>query len=589
MAPNKGAMGNIAAPIPTAADPFALMDAVAQAVLVVDARRTVVFANRSACGLFAADRRTLVDADAASLVPALAERWRGGVAAGAFEVDARTRDGRSVPVRMTVAPCGDARSPWHVATIADRSDAREAERRIAENNLHDPLTGLAARALFLEQIAAALARRKTGGALAVACLGIDRFKSVNDSLGFAAGDALLRQVAARLAAELGAEVSLARLGGDEFGLLVADAARKADIARAVDRALGAFVESFALDGRKLSASASIGLAFAEADAQETDAQETGGQETGGQGPDTPQRLLSNADIAMLRAKRGGGRRVEIFEPGRHGEALGLLEIELALRDALRAGEFDVVYQPIVALANGRLCGVEALLRWRHDGVEIAPAVFVPIAEETGLIVEIGAFVLRRACAQMAQWRRDFGAAAPGYVSVNLSARQLDRDDVPALVGSVLAETGLAARDLELELTESAVVQNADAGRDVLRAVVGRGVALSIDDFGTGQSSLSQLPRLPISKIKIDRAFVGRMDSENECFEIVRIIVSLADALGMVTVAEGIERESQAQLLRQLGCRYGQGYLFDQPLGPDDVARLCANAAKAAAAEIYAAD
>ncbi len=570
-------MGNVAAPSLTEADPFALIDAIAHPVFVVDRHRKIMFANQSACALFAADRQTLDDTDLAALVPALGERAHRSLALGSFEADARTRDGRILPVQLSVAAGGDGRAPLHVVTVRDHSDRNEAERRLAAHSLRDPLTGLATRALFLEQISTALAQRAAAGpapgkALGVACLGIDRFKSVNESLGFAEGDALLRQVAARLAAEFGTGVSLARIGGDEFGLLVADAAREADIAVAAERALGVFADTFALAGRKLSTGASIGLAFAGAGAQ-----------------DTPQSLLSNADIAMLRAKRTGGRRIEIFEPARHGEALGLLELELAMRDALRADAFNLVYQPIVALANGRLCGVEALLRWNRGGVDISPSVFIPIAEESGLIVEIGAFVLRRACAQMAQWRRDFGTAAPGYVSVNLSARQLDRDDVPALIRTVLAETGLAPRHLELELTESTVVQNADAGRDVLRAVVGQGVALSIDDFGTGHSSLSQLPRMPISKIKIDRAFVGRMDSESECFEIVRIIVGLANALGMVTVAEGIERESQALLLRQMGCRYGQGYLFGHPLSTDAIGKLCANAESQPAPEPNDAD
>jgi len=567
-------MGTAAEQHPTAADMFALLDAVAHAVLAVDANGAILFANRAACDLFAAACETLVHTAMVHLVPALAERWRSGVAVGTFDGDARACDGRGFPAQLAVARCGDTAAPWHVVTVCDRSDQHESANRLAAHTLRDPLTGLAARALFLEQIGGALAQRGSARALAVACLGIDRFKSVNDSLGSLEGDGLLKQVAARLGAELGAGVSLARLGGDEFGLLIADAAREADIAVIVERALGVFAESFALGGRTLPISASIGLAFA-------------GTET--ETPDTPQSLMTSADIAMQRAKRTGGRRIEIFQPSRHGEALGLLELELALRDALRADQFDVVYQPIVTLANGRMSGVEALVRWDRDGVAIPPSVFIPIAEESGLIVEIGAYVLRRACTQLAQWRRDFGTAAPDYVSVNLSARQLDRDDVPALVGRVLAETGLAARHLELELTESTVVQNAEAGRDVLRAVVGQGVALSIDDFGTGQSSLSQLPRMPISKIKIDRAFVGRMDSESECFEIVRIIVSLANALGMLVVAEGIERESQALLLRQLGCRFGQGYLFDRPLSASGIEALCAIAARLPLSDAVAAN
>ena len=543
------------------ADEFAVLDALADAVLAVDANFAVAWANRAAGRLFAAAPETLAGLALAALVPSapdLADKWDGAPDA-AFEARAHALDGRAFPARLTRGLYAGAGARLQICTVRDLGEQHALERQLRLHALRDALTGLATRALFLEQIASALARRHAQtarGVLAVACLGVDRFKTVNDSLGYSAGDELLAQAGARLAAELGPHAVLARIGGDEFGLLIDGAAREADAAVLAERALGLFGPPFALAGRPVPAGASIGLAFATS--------ENAGS------------LLSNADIALQRAKRSGGGRIEIFEPGRHGEALGLLELELALRAALAANEFDVVYQPIVDIACGALCGVEALIRWnRSGGSAVSPAIFIPIAEESGLIVEIGEWVLRRACQQMVAWRARFGAAAPDYVSVNLSARQLERADLPALVRRVLAETGLPARHLELELTESAVMQNAEAGRDVLREVVASGVALSIDDFGTGQSSLSQLPRLPIGKIKIDRAFVGRMDSENECFEIVRVIVGLAAALGMGTVAEGIEREGQAQMLRQLGCRHAQGYFFHRPMAAAAIDALCA--------------
>jgi|GEM_PF-6837823 len=539
---------------------LAVLDAMADAVLAIDANFAVAWANRAAGRLFATAPDSLAGLRLAALVPSapdLADKWDGAPDT-AFDARAQTLDGRVFPARLAMGLYAGAGSRLHICTVRDLGEQHALERQLRLHALRDALTGLATRALFLEQIASALARRAPAarGVLAVACLGLDRFKTVNDSLGYRAGDELLAQTGARLAGELGPHAVLARIGGDEFGLLIDGAAREADAAVLVERALGLFAQPFALAGRLVPAGGSIGLAFAASENAEN--------------------LLANADIALQRAKRSGGGRIEIFEPGRHNKALGLLELELALRAALAANEFDVVYQPIVDIADGALGGVEALLRWnRSGGSAVSPAVFIPIAEESGLIVEIGEWVLRRACQQMVEWRKRFGDAAPGYVSVNLSARQLERADLPALVRRVLAETGLPARHLELELTESAVMQNADAGRDVLREVVASGVALSIDDFGTGQSSLSQLPRLPIGKIKIDRAFVGRMDSESECFEIVRVIVGLAAALGMRAVAEGIEREGQAQMLRQMGCRQAQGYFFHRPMAASAIDALCA--------------
>jgi diguanylate cyclase (GGDEF)-like protein/PAS domain S-box-containing protein len=564
-APDRESSGRQAHDARDASSDAAILDAAGDPIVVIDRSQRIVRANRAAERLFGCTAELLADSDLARFVPnaaAIGDLWTDHAQPRTAEVHALTYDGRAFPATLSVGALPGA---GHVVCIRDVTDIAIAQRQLVNRSLRDGLTGLPSRGLFLEQVDHALARRRAGtahGEVAVVCLGIDRFKLVNDSLGYPAGDELLAESAARLAAELGPGVPIARLGGDEFGILVEAVERKGEAVVAAERALGVFAQAFSIAGRSLLVGASLGIAFA---APEDEL--------------AAQALLSNADVSMHRAKRAGGGRIEIFEPARHGEALGLLEIELALREALQRGEFELVYQPILDMQRGALRGVEALLRWnRENGANVPPSIFIPIAEKSGLIVQIGEWVLRRACAQMQAWRERFGAAAPEYVAVNLSARQIDRTDVPALVRRVLADTGLDARHLELELTESTVVENPAVGQSVLQEVVALGVSLAIDDFGTGQSALSLLPRLPLAKLKIDRTFVARMDVESESFEIVRLIVSLAQALGMRTVAEGIERESQIRLLRSLGCAHGQGYFFYRPLPASEIERLCANPA-----------
>ncbi len=537
-----------------------LLDRLPDATLALDAARRIAATNRAARRLLAGDATGLSLAEIVPNAEAFGEIW-DSTDGGHFEAHALARDGRAFPAAFAVGPA----SPGHFVTLRDLTDQTAIERQLVERTLRDTLTGLPARALFLEQVEQALTRRRARGTdseIAVVCLDVDRFKVVNDSLGYHAGDELLAAVARRLEEALGAAGALARLGGDEFGFLV-EAPRKTDAAMAAERALASFAAGFTLSresaARALTVGASAGLAFADGD---TDVR--------------AQTLVSNADVALNRAKSSGGGRIEIFEPARHGEALGLLEMELRLREALDRCEFDIVYQPIMDIERGRMSGVEALLRWNRDGsTPVSPDVFIPVAEQSGLIVPIGRFVLERACAQMAAWRRTHGSAAPDFVSVNLSPRQLARDDVPALVCRALARAGLDAAHLELELTESVVLENTDAARRFLDEVVRLGASLAIDDFGTGQSSLSLLPSLPFAKLKIDRSFIGVMDVDPNSYEIVRVIMGLAKALGLRAVAEGIERESQAKLLRELGCLFGQGYHYHRPLPAREIDRLCA--------------
>ncbi len=539
-----------------------LIDRLPEAVLVLNAERRVMAANRMAKRLLGGDPagQSLVE-----LVPnadAVPDIWNvTGEATAQFEAHALSKDGRAFPAYVSVG----AALPYFLVTLRDLTDQAAIERQLVERTLRDQLTGLPARALFLEQVEQALLRRRVHGStseIAVVCLDIDRFKVINDSLGYHAGDELLIAVARRLEEALGAGYALARLGGDEFGFLV-ECNRKAEAAILAEAALDAFKSGFtlggSLPGRQLAVGASVGLAFADP----------------GIAPRAPT-LVSNADVALHRAKTGGGARIEIFEPARHGDALGLLEMELALREAVDKNEFEIVYQPIVDLDGGRMRGVEALLRWNRAGkFAVPPGVFIPIAEQSALIMPIGRHVLAQACLQMARWRRDYGAAAPDYVAVNVSARQLAREDMPALVASTLEAAGLDPCHLELELTESAVVDNPAAARKLLDAVVSLGASLAIDDFGTGQSSLSLLPSLPFAKLKIDRSFVGEMDVDPNSFEIVRVIIGLAKALGLRMVAEGIERDSQSKLLLDLGCVLGQGFLYFRPLPAREIERLCA--------------
>jgi diguanylate cyclase (GGDEF)-like protein len=541
-----------------------LIDRLPEAVLVLDASRRVLAANRMAKQMLGGDPTGQGLAEIVPNADAFPDIWTAANdKTGQFEAHALSKDGRAFPAFVSVGTA----SPYYLVTLRDLTDQTAIERQLVERTLRDQLTGLPARALFLEQVEQALLRRRIHGStseIAVVCLDIDRFKVINDSLGYHAGDELLSAVARRLEEALGGGYALARLGGDEFGFLV-ECGRKTEAAVAAEAALGAFTTGFtlggSLPGRQLAVGASVGLAFADP----------------GLAPRAPT-LVSNADVALNRAKSSGGGRIEIFEPARHGDALGLLEMELALREALDKNEFDIVYQPIVDLDGGRMRGVEALLRWNRAGkFPVSPGVFIPIAEQSGLIMPIGRHVLGQACLQMARWRHEYGAAAPDYVAVNVSARQLAREDMPALVTQTLEAAGLDPCHLELELTETAVVENPAAARNLLDAVIKLGASLAIDDFGTGQSSLSLLPSLPFAKLKIDRSFVGEMDVDPNSFEIVRVIIGLAKALGLRMVAEGIERESQSKLLLDLGCVLGQGFHYFRPLPVREIERLCAAA------------
>jgi diguanylate cyclase (GGDEF)-like protein len=422
----------------------------------------------------------------------------------------------------------------------------------------DPLTGLPNRVLFMERVHDLIARSRSAGAFefAVFFLDVDRFKVVNDSLGHRAGDELLTGISRRLEQSLRAtdtvarfdgECTLARLGGDEFTVLLAGVRTVADARAIAERLVAAVSAPFELEGRQVVVSISLGVVMADPRYQRADD------------------MVRDADTAMYRAKDRGKARCEIFDLSMLEAAEERLLVESDLRHAIERQEFQLHYQPIVMLSGEHLCGFEALVRWQHPhrGL-VPPSEFIPVAEETGLIVPIGMWVLREACRQMRAWDSEFPECANLIVNVNLSARQCLHPTLVRDVAQVLAETGLEARRLKLEITESLVLDSSDEVIEILKALRELGVQLGLDDFGMGYSALSYLQQLPVQTLKIDRSFVDGIDNPNN-LQIVRAIVSLAAGLSMDVTAEGIETVEQAARLKDLSCGFGQGYLFDRPL------------------------
>jgi diguanylate cyclase (GGDEF)-like protein len=454
-------------------------------------------------------------------------------------------------------------------------ELRDSREALTHQAYHDPLTGLANRARFRQRLAHALASSHARQ-VAVLVLDLDGFKTVNDSLGHAAGDTLLVEVAARLLNATRGCDTVARLGGDEFGVLLENAKGPRESEVVADRIVAALQAPVVVDDRPVVVGGSVGIArgttMAAAGAHagpHTD------EEREALVSESVDALLRDADIAMYRAKARGRGRWALFEPAMHVAALERLALEADLRAAIDAGGFAVAYQPIVGLAAGDVVGVEALLRWPHPtrGL-IPPNDFIPLAEETGLIVPLGRWILREACHQGAAWQRERGdGAEPLTVTVNVSGRQLEDASFPGDVAAAIAESGIPASSLVLELTESTIAKQPGAMRERLHALKALGVRLAIDDFGTGYSSLSYLQQFPIDVLKIDKTFVDNVTRGGSHAALARTIVALAEALSVNCVAEGVEESEQRACLRELGCLLGQGYHFARPMSADAVAEL----------------
>ncbi|MBD2000050.1 EAL domain-containing protein [Leptolyngbya sp. FACHB-541] len=448
----------------------------------------------------------------------------------------------------------------------DITTHKQAEEQLLHDAFYDALTGLPNRALLTDRLkqVVQMAKRDSSYQFAVLFIDVDRFKVINDSLGHMLGDELLMAIAQRLCDCLRPTDTVARLGGDEFVILLEDINDVNSVTTIADRVQQELTLPFSLNGHEVFTSASIGIALSET------------------GYELPEDLLRDADTAMYRAKAQGRARYEIFNTGMHVRALALLHLETDLRRAIAADqltgdrqEFQLYYQPIVSLKTRCVVGFEALLRWQHPTRGfISPVEFIPIAEETGLIIPIGDWVLREACRQMQIWHAEFPMKLPLSLSVNLSSKQF----TPRLIRQierVLQDTHLDTRSLRLEITESALMENLESAADLLAQVRSLGIQLSMDDFGTGYSSLSYLHRFPIDTLKIDRSFIKKVDADGEQLAIVRTIITLAWNLGMDVVAEGVETLKQLAQLRSLKCEYGQGYLFSKPLDSQAAQRVIA--------------
>ncbi len=437
-------------------------------------------------------------------------------------------------------------------SIVDVSQRKLVEERLLRAAFRDSLTGLPNRALFMDRLNQVVARRRRhpDAFFAVLVLDVDRFKVVNDSLGHGVGDKLLKAIARRLERCVRPADTVARLGGDEFTILLEEVSGVRGATRFAERVQTELVRPFQLAGQEVFTTVSIGVAL------------------GDGSTDDARGLLRNADLAMYQAKADGKARHEVFDHVMHARALEQLQLETDLRKGLERGEFVLHYQPLVRLADRRLRSFEALVRWQHpERGLVPPGRFLEMAEETGLIVPLGSWVLGRACRVLARWRD--GDRRDLSMSVNLASRQLEQPDLVEEVARVLDETGIPPASLVLEVTENVVMGRGDAAVDVLRRLKGLGVRLHMDDFGTGLASLAYLRRFPLDTLKIDRSFVSRMTEEVEDEEIVRTIVTLGQNLKLGVIAEGIETEEQLARLTQLGCDLGQGYHLARPLPEEE--------------------
>jgi diguanylate cyclase (GGDEF)-like protein/PAS domain S-box-containing protein len=546
----------------------ALVQHSSEVVILVDADARVEYVSESMTRVFGYSEAHLLGRRLTQLMDdEAAIRLREGLAEVAerpygvleLELPLRHRDRHRCTAQITITNLLDNPSVGGlVLNTRDISERRQLEDQLVHQAFHDSLTSLANRALFKDRVDHALQRTKRQTpSVAVLFLDLDGFKEVNDSLGHAAGDRLLIQMAERLRSCVRPSDTVARFGGDEFAVLIEDASDDLDVIQVADRVLDGLRQPFVVSGRELHVRGSMGIARMESDVDGAD------------------HLLRNADLAMYRAKAAGQGGYERYDPEMHTELVQRVQLEADLRRALEAGELFLVYQPTFDLASGQIVGAEALARWQHPTRGLVPPTeFIPLAEASGLIRPLGAWVLREACRQAAHWQRaNDQRGRPFTLSVNLSGRQLQHAQVVDDVAAALGESGLPPDALVLEMTESVLLDDSETVLAILRQLKALGARLAIDDFGTGYSSLSYLHRFPVDILKIDRSFVERLNRTFDNAELAWTVVRLGQSLQLQTVAEGVEDSAQFLALRRMGCDVGQGFYFGRPMEAGDMDRL----------------
>lgn len=550
-----------------------VIQSASDAILLIDSEGHIILWNKSAAEIFGYAEYEIIGTPVTALMGSrYAQR---AVAAGirftlehvisphsgqTLEAVGRRKDGTEFPLELSGSVWHTSDGVYYTGIIRDITARRSVEHRLMHEAWHDSLTGLPNRAHFKTILEGAISdnRSKRDHKFAVLFLDLDRFKVINDGLGHLVGDKLLVAIAERLQGCVRPGDTVSRFGGDEFTILLNDIKDFEAVTEIAERLQSKLAAAFWVDSFEIFTSASIGIVMSDA------------------GHDNPDAFLRDADSAMYRAKETGKARYEIFNTAMHVRNMNLLRLENDLRKAIDRNEFHVYYQPIVGLENGEIHEFESLVRWEHPEFGlIAPSEFIPVAEETGMIVPIGEWVLGESCRQIAEWRRRF-PSLPLSISVNLSAKQLMHPSLVAQVREIMETTNLHPDCLKLEVTESMVMDNAEVAIEILSDLCALGVRLSTDDFGTGYSSLSYLHRFPFERLKIDRSFIGKMDKDAKSEEIVRTILTLAENLNLEVVAEGIETESQLMRLRELGCGLAQGYLFSKPVPAAQAERLIAN-------------